>query len=535
MKKLRLLSFILLLCTLVSTFASCGDSDDDSESVFDIKEPTVYTKGKKIELISDIYTLSYQYAGSLSTYCIGMDNEKLRYVVYDLEQDRILFDYLIENPDDPSPTTVSNIQLTPFAFREVNGYCVIYFNNNSDVLKSEIYLKDVTAPALSIENGPGYFEVDRSGQHLLLGSQLYRVSGNKLELVFEITDESNLPPHVTASNGDYLYAVEENSLQRPSDSILIYDNKYEFCYEYSAPEDALDVIFCNLPGGRFLCQYKLASDESDYDYIYRGVYDDRYYKLFHVIIDPSKKTDHAVERDFMITTDYYTNTSEYLADGYVFTNKVDVIKDGKIDSTHSFVVLNDELEIVFSVNRVVERAVSAEVISSDRILVKDSEGVFHLLDTDGKVICKLNDLLEHNEKYLLKRDAIYDMNNKKLFDYSGKGYVLLDDTDSAMIFTKRDGEDKREYYFFADGEMTLLGAEQDGFTIDEDDIEDEYFGAKVVSADGTKYVYYNSVGNKLVESPEALRMIHKNNSGQMLLRTNYLSSGKFKVYRFSVK
>ncbi len=233
---------------------------------------------------------------------------------------------------------------------------------------------------------------------------------------------------------DYLYTWEFDAANL-SQVVLVYDPNGIACAKYSPSYRGLAPAVYVMNNGNVLIQeQQIVEDGEEYDYVFPNGFDTYNMKLVTKIMDYKTGEITEVDFDYIISgfesnysaTEFTSNFPFKLADGYANQAYLVPFADGVIGRATKYVVLNDALEIQWSLNnKYLEetgssgyyyiQTISDEVYSA--LAVIDGESVGCLFDWEGNLIFKApaNIKSATNDFYVTK-SGIYNYEGELLFD-----------------------------------------------------------------------------------------------------------------------
>ena len=230
---------------------------------------------------------------------------------------------------------------------------------------------------------------------------------------------------------DYLYTWEFDA-EKLSQVVIVYDPNGIACAKYSPSYRGFAPTVKVLNNGNVLIQeQQIVEDGEDYDYLYPNGLDVYKMNLVTKIMDYKTGVVTEVEFNYIIQDleSNYTATeisSDFpftLAEGYANQAYLVPIANGVIGNETKYVVINDSLEIVWSLNnRYLEKTgvyligMATETGYSAYALI-DGEEVVCFFDWLGNITFTAPTNAEESSKeYYTTESGIYDFNGKLVFD-----------------------------------------------------------------------------------------------------------------------
>lgn len=503
MKKIRIISLMLVVLMLALALASCGGYQKlgDIYKGEYIDNSPAYTAAKELSAVAGATFIDLE--GDLALFS-KLDGTTVTYTVMNVMTEAVVGTY---TSTTNVVTTVNLENAIDTVFYKVAS--VDSTNADNKTYSTKLYTMAGTEFAASTKEDVPYQAV---ADLVLLDEKVYR--GNEDGSFTEAFDRpayAGALPNATRTDGEYYY-------QTTSYCVYTYDKEMNLLAVIRKPSYATELPSSNasdyflLGDGNVMMQYVviLPEDAQDYDIVYNGTK----YDLVTVIADAKDGDQKEIDSDyyFYSITSYsvYSNGMTY-ADAEKAGVDLDAIAMGyEIVDQHIVIDRDEKKFLALSSNGKVEGALDENIdgqygpasrVNADYYMAMTKDGKQKLLDKNSDVIADVSDAEMLLENMIVCEDAIYDYNLNEIYNLKTNKMTLVEDLTvygGSVVFMQ--DEEKKIYVF--------RGPNADGTSaapelIDGDDSTYVYtcsIGYYVVN--NSTYTYYNNAGAKLFEASE---------------------------------
>lgn len=315
-------------------------------------------------------------------------------------------------------------------------------------------------------------------------------------------------------NGEYFYTY--------GTAVNVYDRSFNHVYSWSIPSYAESFSGNMLNNGNVIVQYSQLLDPNTETYDF---YENdpetgsvNKYKLHTVLLDPLAKTE--AELDFKYVIDYLSCGTELIdksGDGNMYASTVENVaylypfSDGQIDYSESkadVVLLGNDGKIKNSLKLIESQRASIPVLLGDGIYLASTVYGMALVDIKGEVLHQINNLnIDTTPKNIITDGSVYTLNMEKVYALADNNADVITYMNNT-VFVKVGGDE--EYSVLA-----IKGTEKrDVCSYSASNPESLYFEElsnsscyALCNAVEGKYSYYNSEGEKLLETDVRLEIL----------------------------
>lgn len=538
MKKLKILSIVMVLVLLVSAFAGCGTVEIsklyDTKKLEDMYEENVpystYSKlsyeNQIVESFGDIIVFEEENA---THYIWTFYNYATGTVVY----------------TDTQPTSYDvDIEFVP-VWEEggVFAICYSWVDGNgktqykiavralNGALVKEIQTEDI----LEVEELVPETNLDL----LKIGNEFYRENDDGVyELVAKFSDASVIP-EFDAKNGETYYVLDSSNK-----TVTTYNKKLVMTGYYTFPSYATNLKSFVMNNGKVLVQYEVVEPIFADDYTFtvgttpitlvtkiidveNGEIDDK--ELEHVIIGLQS-------RETFYSDDLMPLNYEILKKSIKNGAIVNEINDGKLDESLKLVNLNnsgkiserfDDIFVGQPAPEISGNDVSLglpEVITPDRFIAGNVAGMLSLTDAKGRVIGDITAMEAMNSKYFIMNDTIYDLDLKEVAECKDYEIVKSLYLQNSFVFSKNvDGTLK--YFLFSNGEFKLIANASDAT------IQNSYKNVLIVKNNtSSKISVYNESLSVMFTTDANIVIKSASKDGGLVLSGYNATTSKYETY-----
>ena len=435
MKKIRILSLMLVLLLVALPLVSCGKQAKE----FSIKQtfrqvkpiddtlPTLQT-ATKLDNMGDLDDTSGDLALFVST-TGGFDT----LTVYNLGLGRVVGTYT-ENETQDYEVNLQSSMAPGYAVNFYTVHGVSVDAAGQATYQTTLYAADGTSVVQAnkeIANTPTSFDL------VLFDGKCYRAAkdGAMSEAFSWSTTAGNLPD-IFAAGKKYYYANLPGG-----DGFVVLDRSLNTVSRYRFPDHAQGAVYYVLNNGDIWLQYqeRLLDSAEKYDLIeetdlFTGETVLYKYNVVQKIMDAKKGTLKDVKTDYVM--DIVTVKDIQPFDQEIFTvlkKSIDNVAIGyKIEDQRVSNDVADRLILAVDnngkvdgvLNRTVEGQINMfTIVADDTILITDILGQRYLYNAKGKEIGNITGTIDRTESYIVGQDKIYDYNLGVIYDYATEGYT----------------------------------------------------------------------------------------------------------------
>lgn len=440
--------FLLAVALVLAVFmlASC-DADQIAPDCFVFDDEPSFA-GEPTEIEGEVIAVNEEYnLVAFETWSLATDGYTTRNVkVVDVsDKNRVISSRNWSKSPDGSNSTVdidlSSYPVIKFSERYYGGssdqdttrydYYLIHKNSEATYLSSSSKGDVLTVKSVSnvwlVQDSDTLFWVNRNLEVMRkitsdIADTYYRLQYVNPEQYFQFE----------AEYCDYLYTWEFNP-EKLSQVVLVYDPNGIACAKYSPSYRGIAApsVYVLNNGNVLIQEQQIAEDGEEYDYVYPNGFESCNINLVTKIMD--YKTGEITEIDFnYIISNLESNytaanlSSEFpftLAEGFANQAYITPFADGVIGRETKYVVLNDALEVVWSLNNKY-----LEETGYYYIEMPSEDGYFAATNIDGKTVACKFDWLGNilfvaspnvgfgTSDFYITASGIYDYSGKLLFD-----------------------------------------------------------------------------------------------------------------------
>ncbi len=495
MRKFKVASIVMAIVLVVCFATSCKNTSANwgnanfsevfacnyEESVTPVnKELSLFT-GYSVDRTSSSYgMISFYKAGTTAT-------SNYNYYVYNINLDKTVYAY----------SGSENIYVTfPSSY-----YFVI-----EESEKTSYYQMNGT---LLCDDGSAVYV---SGNYVYVGDKKYEINEDKT------LTEVNASVNDLAGSFNYDLEGDAQNYSYDNNSISVYNKANEIVYYYELDGTAESNIV-PLSNENFLIQTLSQVDflSDKYDIMVSSSYSTGLkYDLNQYIYNTITGKLEEVNLGFLVDSISNKHTSKTFNDTYKDTVKnvatVSKIVDKKLSDNDEYILLDDDLKVLGSINDYVTGQTNCKLVADNRFIVSGDNK--YLFNENGQNLGCINGVKYNTEKYLITDKAIYDYNLNKLFDYSLNGYEFHSLRGQNIIFRQTNHTPSTTYYtyyiFNGNGVSQLFNTNPDESTIYDFDFYSNYYMCIEETSDiyySYEYNYYNYDGSLIISSSSALTSI----------------------------
>lgn len=525
MKKIRIISLLLVVLMLALALASCGgyqklsniysgDYIDYSPAYAAAKELSAVAGATFIDLEGDIALFS------------KLDGTTITYTVLNVKTETVVGTY---TSTENVVTTVKLEDAINTVFYKVSA--VDSTNADKKTYSTKLYTMAGAEFAASTKEDVRYQAI---ADLVLLDEKVYRgEEDGSFSEAFDRPAYAGYLPDVVATDGEYYYAGGTSA-------VYTYDKELNLLAVIRTPSYAAAPLLPDVEGSFFLLgdgnvmmQYVVAlpKDAEDFDIVNNGMK----YDLHVVIVNAKNGNEKEIDSDY-----YFCYAESYVvyengwsvADAEKRSKKIDVEAWGmKIVDQQISTDDDDGVELALSTSGKVEGTLeeniegqdgSATRINADYFTIRTKDGKKKLVDMNGDVIADVSNVEYLLENMIVCEDVIYDYNLNEVYNLKdnemtlfGKDYVY---GGSVVLLQDKDG---KIYLYTGPTDSGSAAAPQ-----------------LIADNDKTKVYYYGSdLGFYVVDTTNAtVTYTYYNNAGVAVLTVNedlqYVSGGNdFSIYK----
>ena len=559
MKKLRIITIIIVVLLLVAVLASCNktkdtDANNSTDSVsgdtagsaatFDsanyvapsVPEITSVVEVAKLEGYSIVYDPSIVKGVEYKDMVVFSKNDTItvteqnegeeprevqkyvtKYLVYDLVSSK---------SEEYIADAMTNYFFRFFYVNRYEGSRVVFYN-----VRKQIYFEQHDSYASyftfelrsrestlieSYDDERNYFQgntdyiCSTANDLIIFNKKVFRVDANGATTLLNVGELSDGFECVDYKQGEYYYAYNDKV-------IAVYDLNAIACCSFRIPSYAEHEDYYVLSNGNVFVQYvvQLADDDKDYDLIADGKKYDLVQKILNV--KDGKETDLKTSyyfselycRNAVSSNNWFNGLRkdvENIAECYPIINK-------RIDVNYNsvkYLSISNSGEIGGVLNETIAGEVDFQTISADRIIIYDNLGRKLLCDYSGNIIGEVSNIEDMTDKYIVGYRKVYDMNLNVIFDYDAQGYTYYYKCNNSIFFSKEvevEGDEITNVYVItSDSATPRLICDEDEFDVYSnlymttiENKEDGTVTTTIYNANGTQLFSKNAQMNYLYQ------------------------------------
>ena len=532
MKKIKSISLLALLLTLVVVLVSCGvgtvslskilnAEHDPSEDVYVTSKALAELNGYTMTKANDSFVLFTSSSASLTTYkVLSLESGEILNTFTDLPD---IF-YEIDLPAKLPFFTVKKVEYTDPTLTEAKSTYYLY-DTTGESVKSTTYA--VADPFMLTDDV------------LVYDYTTYSVGKDGV-----LTKKSDIPEFLLMDdldsyNDKYYYTLS-------SYSVAVYDHSFNLLSTYSTPDYVDDATIEILNNGDIFVQYTYEVDEDSKKFDIDASENGKSQKLNLVSLIVSAKTGKTtpLKLDYVVLSlaSNYDLRAMYDNDGSLtdkFENLAIIapIVNKKIDTSNNnldIVTINNKAKIQKSLKFLENQNVSLPtMIANDRYAVSMLDGSTAVINSKGNLITLMNNYISAVGDYFVGERAIYDLNLSKVYDLSEKGATVLDTVDNT-VFVKVNTDTGYDVILFCDGsEKMVYSYAKDGSTTAVFNIVED-FGYTITDPASGDHKYYNANGDLLITTAYELTVTAKSSEYDTLLLSGS-DNGALVYHTFTTK
>lgn len=576
MKKLRILSILLVLAMLVCAFAACDDEEPTKKEEPPIKSltfaeilnteynPTEKVSGaiteipdlKGYEILREEYTDEWDdpyYIDFYNDYYAvfykesSKDPNTVTYKIYSFVANKVVatfkndsktthefvdfheYDYYYDEYDEsPSITVYKSVA------KEVDG--VLTGEYTKTLITYDLSGKQIATKTIDYLS---YYNIARPSfvidDLVLYKNKLYTYN----EKTGELTEKGNVPVNIDIENIiDYCSFKSDNYLYTTSSTTLkVHNYNFKAVAAWATPANVTYARFYRLNNDNVLIQYskELTHDAKEYDYYTINDYNKiTKYDLVTEIFSVTEGTTKALNFNYMISKCLaYTSTDEENMYSDTFENVLTIypIVDKRISTSAEdvdFVLFTNDGKTGESL-KLTDKQTSLPMVIAKNVYAVNTLYGYVTVDLKGEIISQISGNFEIIGGYVLNDYGIYDLKFKLVHDFEDENMVecrTIGDTIFVKQYASADNHDEYTYLAFSGGEKKEIWKK---------------------TKDSKEYFYFASEDIYCIGNSETNELKYYNINGELLLTTkvslydykgNILmgySDGETPVYYFITK
>lgn len=525
MKKLRILSIVLVVVMLAATLSSCGTKEISKLSSFESVFDKNYTEEVKVlgasQTISEVTGYDLDDRNEYLALFKKADTNGDLYIVYNLKTSTVVGAY---------PSTES-LEYTVYLDNKSPAYVVVAVTKVSTVPTETTYtLKDATGKNIDVlEEAPE--ALDKIGDYYFYDLTLYENKNGALTEVKKVPENLALSEFEELKyNDEYFYLIDD-------EIIMVFDKEFAFVSSWTAPNNMQDDAFAAyvLNNGNIFVQYtEILKDTAEkydlYDYTDNDVM--RKYDLISLIINPENGKTKEVELDYFVENLFtYSDMIKNIEDNGMsnpfkkeaFENLAFIVPivNGLPDESETAVDI-----VTFSNNGTIQKSFKLAdgqlagfcmPVDKNIYLVRTVYGEA-LVDKKGELIeAFYGNNFELVGKYIVTERAIYDLNMEVLYDLKENKATVRKVIDDVIYLEIVTDDDYRILAFENGKTKEICNYDSDAPSRISFIAYDRFYALCTVTIDASSepaaatYVYYNSDGTEIYRSENRIEVIFSTN------------------------
>ena len=505
MKKLKLISLILILLSAMGLLTACAFSFNVTYSLSGVKTEIVYTK----ELSSEASGTVTMHSGDL--FCT--ENDEL-YKVYNLSSDQYVketssnnevilltvgnFDYIvIKEKSDGVVSSVSGFNSDGEQISSFTYYTDVQINTKFDIIEISYTKNEVSIYEYLRVKGNGIVEKT-------FKKGFFSISGSKW------VDFDNIKWH-----SDHYYYALTNS------GISAYDQTSgKLITEMHRPTYAIEANFGVLADGGVFMQYvkEASSDDKDYSFYQPNTYT----KYTIIFAKKNIETGELAEYtfDYYITAiinditvkDHFDGKYNTLSEMGISSTVNNIVFGYRISSKRidfstenlCYALLDNNYNLTDGSKNIDNQYLNLMPLSNKAFQAIDFKGQSYLVDSYGDVIGRIGnseDFLYASNSFIVTKTSVTKYSLNDFANYSAEGYEFVKGYADCIIFSKT--VDGLTTYYKLDGlssegmSLTQIAKQNAEGESSEIEVKDDYYVKKVTNGNNTTYSYYGANGNHI--------------------------------------
>ena len=540
MKKVKLLSLILLVVMVFATFTACQST----------------SKISKVASFNDLYKSSYVPKDETYTTVEALsafDN----YLITSASEEFIVF----------ASTNATNGEIVNKVYSYASNSVILTVTTSAAVVYSINLCGDL----------PAFFVTKETiGESASLSFTLYDNTATEITsstknvgspvvvsdmLVYDsviytlgkdgklVANEKTIPEYISiidfnASNDKYFYSFDDEN-----NSFNVYDLKFNPVSSYIAPSYAEMYSQFLLDNGNVLIQYCIELDDhaKDYDFIEYAETSATKYDLVSFVFDVKNSSEKHVELAYIV--DSLTAYSEIEALGLddVYSSKmknlayINPIVNGQVDysdAAYDVVLLSNDCKTAKSLKIVDQQTFSFPTKLSKKYFVVETLYGSAIVTANGKTVYPItNDSMSANSKYFVGEKAVYDLKSfKVIYDLEENDATVICMMESEL-FIRVGTEAKHTVLLLKDDETKEICSYDEaagtGKLFTEALTEIGCYALYDVKA--AKYTYYNLEGTELTSSTYKLTAVAGSDKYDVVIAADLESGLGYNLFKKTVE
>ncbi len=484
MRKLRILSFVLLLAIACALLAACTDGIEAAAigEMYNLNNrpavPSIYKTVTDVTLLENA-TLLGESDGALLAYT-RPDGEggALKYYVYNVDLDKNVFE-----------ATANTAENQGFVIELDYPTFIVYTKDTrtTAITESKLYFQDGTLLASAV----GEQElISDQGTGVLFSNMLFVATYDYAkQTITAVTKVCDFPALFVGLNKPY---VTQNYVVDTFDDaakIIFYDKSLNYKCAYVTPGHATNAALFLLADETVLVQYQVLQDPNATEYdMLDG---DKKYNVVHEKFDPATGESEPISLDVYLAAVMNENLIPTYQDQMNANNVPNLIlylemTDRLLNQTIRYGAMNNDGEIMFDLDRNVsgQTSMPTALLGADNLYYAELISGYGLLDGNGTLLKQVSALPTVTSFGFLCDKTLYNRNFEELVTCA----TVLNVTTHGVLYLSDEGHLK---LYTADGDRQLAVATDLTSNVVSYMVEkgSEYYCIRTRTDANTRYVY----------------------------------------------
>ncbi len=501
MKKIKVLSLVLLVVMVFLALTACGNSSKVSSAssfnnLYDSKFIPTDEIYDKADAITDAEnSLCSKSSEEFAVFTSGAEGA-LKYKVYSFATGSVLKTFT------SSVDEVFAVELCG----DLPAFFVTKTKLATSVATYTLYDANGETLATSDENLGSPIVFDDT---IIYGRTIYELDkkGNLVE------SEEVIPENIDVFVCDYWndkYVYEMDTADG-SFSLLVADRRFNPVSSWSAPSFAKNIEAFVLVNGNVFVQYikELDANVAEYDFFeYTEEGNVQKFDLVTLVINAKNGTEKSIDADYVVSgiisyneIAHSTALADVYNDGMGNLAFITRIVDGQIDNSDAsldIVLLNNDCTSAKSLKIVDQQTASLPTKLGKNVFMVATDYGYAIVKANGNLIHAItNSDISANAEYVIGEKAIYEMSSfEVVYDLEENEAEVISSMNS-VVFIVKDGD----ILMLRDGEVTEIGKAPS------DLLPEAYFATVdgigcygIFDANSAEYTYYTLDGTELMKS-----------------------------------